>query len=263
MEPQLKLVQKKPVISWWKSGDPCYKIPVWENKLTEVNIIHTKQLTDEFIAVCLRERNRIFLHVSITGMGKTVFEPGIPSVKETFLQIKKLIAGGFLQKQILVIVNPILPNENGLNALKLLLKVFTEFRALRLRFVRFTVLSYAQYDKDEKSAFTIANRNIASRPDIKKVGNYLIRNASFWKDYYNLINSYQSIITVDKGDEAIIGIRELIVFGYKNEWFDEDHTRSKLIEYEKGNKYKPLLNLLSDKHAVRCKNRCLLCPWQY
>ena len=44
-------------------------------------------------------------------MGKTVFEPNIESVKFTFLQLKKLIDKGFPQKQILVVVNPILSND--------------------------------------------------------------------------------------------------------------------------------------------------------
>jgi len=255
-----KIIVPKPVVSWWKSSDPCLYINKWRNSLTEINIIETKRLSDEFIQICLYEKSRIFLHVNITGMGQTVFEPNIPTVKETFKQIQKLIELGFPQKQILVCVKPILPNENGLNALKLLLKVFTEFKMLRLRFVRFNVLAYFQI---ENGKYVVSNKNVTSRDSTKKIMPWLSRSQTFWKDYYKLIDNYQSIICVDKGDEAIIGIRELIVFGYKNEWITADGVREKIIDYEKGNKYKPILNILSDSNPTRCKNRCLLCPWRY
>lgn len=253
-------IKKKPVVSWWKTGDPCHKIDVWKSKLTEINIIDTKHLSDEFIKICLEEKHRIFLHVNITGMGQTVFEPNIPTVKNTFYQLKKLIDHGFSQRQILVVVNPILPNENGLNALKLLLKLFTEFKPLRLRFIRFSVLKYAQVDNGK---FTVANKNILARKSTIGIMSYLIMNKTFWKDYYKLINDYQSIISVDKGEESLIGIRELIAFGYKNEWINSDGKREKIIGYENNNRFKPIVNLLSPKKAVRCKNRCLLCTGFY
>lgn len=261
---QVKIIKPKPIISWWKSGDPCYKIDVWQKKLTDINIINTKQLTDEFINACLKDKHRIFLHVNITGMGKTQFEPNIPTVKQTFYQLKKLIDSGFPQKQILVIVNPILPNENGLKALKLLLRVFTEFKPLRLRYVRFQLLTYKQIsDKDNKPKFIIGNTNIIKRPQIQGLMKYLTKDSLFISEYYKLLNDYQSIITIDKGDEYLIGIRELLPFGLKNEWIEFDGTRTKLIFYEKNNRFKPILNIISDKLPVRCKNRCLLCPHKY
>ena len=256
------VVQKKqkPIVSYWKSGDPCLVINEWRNKLTEINIFNTKHLTDEFIKICLEEKHRIFLHVVINGMGKTIFEPNIPTVKETFFQLQKLISLGFSQKQILVIVNPILNNDNGLKALKLLLKVFTEFKQLRLRYIRFNLIGYK---KLENGTYILGNENISSRQALRQVMPFLSHCDTFITDYYKLISDYKSIITVDKGDEALIGIRELIVFGYKNEWIDENGKRDKIIFYEKNNKYKPIVNILSTNFPVRCANKCLLCPWKY
>lgn len=250
----------KPIVSYWKSGDPCLKIPVWRNKLTEINVFNTKRLSDEFIEICLQEKNRMFLHVNISGMGQTPFEPNIPSVKETFFQIRKLIISGFPQKQILVVVNPILSNDNGLKALKLLLRVLTEFKQLRLRNVRFKVLGYKSL---ENGKYIVGNENIASRKSTQMMGQYLTKSPTFFNDYYKLISDYESIITVDKGEESLIGIKELIAFGYKNEWIDENGNRDKIIFYEKNNRHKPIVNLLSPTYPTRCVNRCLLCPWKY
>jgi DNA repair photolyase len=248
----------KPIVSYWKSGDPCFKLNTWVTKLTDINIINTKRLTDEFVDVCLTNKNKIFLHVNITAMGQTIFEPKIPTVKETFFQLKKLFDSGFSQRQVLLLVNPIVPNENGLKALRLLLKIFTEFKELRFRFIRFNLLQYSQ---DKNGTFILSSSNIANRPNIKMVQQYLKKADHFWKDYTDLLKEYSTIISVDNSVEALIGIRELMAFGLKNEWFNTDGTREKIINYENGNKFKPSVNLLSPKRAVRCQNNCLLCPW--
>jgi hypothetical protein len=252
-------VKNKPIISYWKVGDPCLKLQYLSSKITDINIINTKRLTNEFIDFCILNKNRIFLHINITGAGKTIFEPNIPTVRESFFQIKRLLDLGFSQKQILVVVNPILQNDNGLNSLKLLLKVFTEFKPLRLRFIRFNLLHYRQLE-DKPNQFVISNYNIVKRSSTKQIMMYLTKNSSFMKDYYKLIDDYSAIISIDKGDEALIGIRELLPFGYKNEWIDETTgNRIKLITYENNNKYKPIVNIISPSDS-RCVNRCLLCP---
>lgn len=254
------IVKKRPVITYYKSGDPTKNLN-WIPKLEDINIIQTKVLTDQFIETVLLNKSRIFLHIVITGMAQTVFEPNIPSVKDMFFMIQKLIKGGFPQKQILVVVNPVVPNENGLKSLELLLRVFTEFKPLRLRFIRFNTLRYRQLEGGNK--FVVASDNILARPAIKGVMMYLTRASNFTKDYFNLIDRYKGIISVDNGEEQLIGIRELIAFGYKNEWIEPDDTRTKLIEYEKQNKFKPIVKIISNKFAVRCSNRCLLCNHKY
>jgi len=276
------MVKNKPIVSWYKSGNPTLQYD-WVSKLTDINIVKTKSITDEFIKVCLENKNRLFLHVVISGMGKTTFEPNIDSVKVTFLQLSKLIKSGFPQNQILVIVSPILSNDNGLKALELLLRVFTEFKDLRLRFVRFQLLQYKSVNDDFKKKnhyepehiisrknyiekFIVANDNILKRPSTKNIMPYLNKISSFFKDYYKLLRKYENIISIDKGEEQLVGVRELIPFGYNNSWKyidnDGNEKMDKIIHYENGNKHKPILNIISSKNPVRCQMRCLLCEWK-
>jgi hypothetical protein len=255
------VLKNKPIVSYYRSGDPTSNFD-WVSSLTEINIINTKKITDEFIDICLKNKHRIFLHFVITGMGQTTFEPNIPSVKNSFFQLKKLINSGFPQKQILVVVNPIIQNENGLKALKLLLKVFTEFKELRLRFIRFGLLQIANGKNEVKLGF--ANPNIDDRVgELKSLMPYLKQTQEFYREYSELLKEYSSIISIDNGIEALIGIKELMAFGLKNEWFNSDGTRDKIIHYENGNKYKPMVNIISKKFATRCSNRCKLCPWKF
>lgn len=251
--------QVKPVVSYWRNSDPTKKIDILRQKLTDINIIETKNLTDEFVKFCLENKHRIYLHIVINGMGSTIFEPAIPTVKQMFIQLKTLIDNGFQQKQILVVVKPILPNNVGLSALKLLLRLFTEFKALRLRFIRFNVLTYTE----NNGKYIIGNQNINNRPAIKQVMNYLVKSNSFWTEYYKLIEDYKAIISVDSNEEALIGVRELMAFGYTNSWKNENGQFEKIINYERGNKFKPIVNIISPKPATRCSNRCLLCPYRY
>ena len=256
---------KKPIISWWKSSDPCRKLNILAGRLTDITIIETKNLTDEFINFCISNKDRIYLHITINGMGGSMFEKNIMTVKTMFLQMRKLIGLGFSQNRILVIVKPILPNQNGLNALQLLLKVFTEFQPLRLRRVRFEILKYYKVTKESKfgpklkDEYQIANRNISERHTTKLIKSYLVHAGSeFFREYYKLINSYNGIIHVEQASEPIIGFRELSSFGLKSYW---EPTGEKMIEYDTKTK-QPKVLIISEKNAVRCGNACLLCEYR-
>ena len=275
-------IKKKPIVSYYKNFDPTLSYE-WINKLTEINIINTKVLNQEFCDIALQNKNKIFLHVTISGMGKTPFEPNIPSVKTTFDYLKYLVNNGFPINQILIIINPILPNDNGLKSLKLLLKVLTEYRELRLRWVRTNLLTYktvadlydSKFKQDKKNLkyykefggkYIISNNNILNRmSELKPVLPYLFKQDSFYKEYYKLLDQYRSIINIDAGDMGTISVRELQPFGYNNIWTDENNIKTKIIDYEKNNKFKPIVNIISKggSKTIRCKNRCKLCPYIY
>lgn len=252
--------KQKPIVSYWKSSDPCLKLDILSKSLTDITIIETKNFTPEFLNLCISNKDRIFLHVVISGMGATVFEPNIPTVKQMFLGLKHLIDNGFQQKQILVVVKPIIPNDNGLKALQLLLRLFTEFKELRLRFIRFNVLTYTQ---ENSGKYVIGNKNIVSRPSTKYILPFITHTKDFWKEYYKLIENYRAIISVDSGEEALIGVRELMAFGINNSWTNEQGQTEKIINYERGNKFRPIVKIISPKFAIRCARRCLLCPFKY
>lgn len=275
-------MKPKPIVSYYKNFDPTLDY-AWVTKLTEVNIINTKKLNIELCDIFLKNKNRIFIHLYLTGMGKTPFEPNIPTVKQTFEHLKYLVNNGFPINQILIVINPILPNDNGLKALKLLLRALTEYKELRLRWIRCNLLTYKtvsdlysspmkadknllKYSKDFGGKYIISNNNILKRSiELKPILPYLFKQDSFNKDYYKLLNDYKSIINIDAGDMPTISVRELQPFGYSNLWVDENGNKSKIITYEKNNKYKPEVNIISRNgtKTIRCKNRCKLCPYIY
>ena len=50
--PANRKYKTKPIVSYWRSGDPCLKLDVLKQKLTEINIIQTKNITKEFADFC-------------------------------------------------------------------------------------------------------------------------------------------------------------------------------------------------------------------
>lgn len=248
---------QKPVISYWKDSDPTKKLAVLYSRLTEINIINTKNLTPQFNQFCLANKDKLYLHIVINGMGGSILEPNIPPVKHMFEGIKHLIVNGFPANRILLVVDPILPNQNGIAALKLLLRVFTEHKDMKMRRIRFKLLPYY---KNEAGKYMVANRNLAKR----KFGVYSVEQytthmgAEFWNQYNQIKQQYHGIIEIDDNNEALIGVRELITFGLNNTWTDG----SKLITYEKNDKQKPIVNIISEKNPTRCSNRCALCPYK-
>jgi DNA repair photolyase len=253
---QAELVENRPIISWWKSSDPCRNLDKLQSKLTFLNIINTRNLTKDFIDFCVLNKSRVFLHINISGLNATMFEPKIPTVKEIFEKIKLLKDSGFPEKQILVIINPIIQNDNGIKALKLLVRLFTEFAYLRLKYVRFQLIQY------DNTTVKFKNDNLNRRKELCQYQNYLKFSPTFKQQFNTVINQYRGILTIDNCVEPIIGFRELNAFGLINEWTFKDGHKEKLIAYDGYNKFKPLVNLISPAFAFQCKNKCLLCPWK-
>lgn len=274
----------KPVISYYSNGDPTTNFS-WVSKLTDINIIRTKNLSEQFNTICLENKNKIFLHLIINGMGQTMFEPNIPSVKYIFVVLADLIKRGFPQNQILVIIDPIICNQNGLKALQLLLKIFSEFRYLKLRYVRVKLLGYWRNDEkynkfsnfhktsitENVNHYNIANSNIRNRIELNQNKNEINKilkfDSSFHKQYYILLQQYKPIIFVDKGEEPLIGRRELQPFGFLNQYKNELNETLPLITYSDNKKEKPNnLNIISELNhkgkKIQCNNKCILCPFE-
>ena len=247
----------KHIVGYWKSGDPSHNCGYIESCLEEINIIRTRNLSDEFNQMLVRNKHRVFLHLLISGLNNTIVEPNIPPVRHIFNKLIDLINAGFPQKQILVIVDPVIQNDNGLKTLELILRAFTEYKNIRLRFIRFCLLRY----KDENGKTIIANPLIMNRTGIIKVLPFIRKTPDFYSRYKAMLARYQSIICVDDGMEATIGIRELSALGYKNEWFDKKHnTGGPIITYKNNHRWEPDVKIISGR-TFRCSNKCLLCPY--
>lgn len=98
-----------------EAGDAAVDLS-WTKKICDCDgaIIITKNLKDEVIAELLRNKKKVILHATCTGMGGTVIEPNVPDYKTQLSQVRKLIDSGFPEEQVVVRIDPIVPTEKGL-----------------------------------------------------------------------------------------------------------------------------------------------------
>lgn len=84
--------------------------------LQEVNILITKHLeSTEFRHWLIQNQDRVILHHTITGWGGTPMESGVPTPEDSFMYLKELLKDGFPKRHVVIRIDPIIPNEEGLD----------------------------------------------------------------------------------------------------------------------------------------------------
>ena len=119
-----------------EAGEIAYNLDVFD-RLYKGNIIITKRLTDKLIEKLIEHKDKIILHLTITGFGSTRIEPFVPSPQATLGKLQKLIDGGFPTDHIVLRVDPIVPSIKGLNTATSVLRLF---RGLGIKRVRISFL---------------------------------------------------------------------------------------------------------------------------
>lgn len=119
-----------------ESGEIAYNLDAFD-RLYKGNIIITKRLTDKLIEKLIEYKDKIILHLTVTGMGSTRIEPFVPSPQTTLEKLQKLINDGFPTDHIVLRVDPIVPTFKGLNTATSVLRLF---RGLGIKRVRISFL---------------------------------------------------------------------------------------------------------------------------
>lgn len=133
-----------PTIGITRNFEPSQDLTLFY-RLKDMNIIITKDLRNVvFQNLLLQHKDKIILHVNCTGWGSTPTEPKIPHPAVTYNNVLHLINSGFPVKQIVLRLDPIIPNEIGLNAMKLVLSTFTKLGIKRCRISLLRLFPYIQ-----------------------------------------------------------------------------------------------------------------------
>ena len=113
-----------PVIGVTEKGDAGINLE-WADALPgskfDCAILITKNLTDKFIARALELHEKGFpfiVHAGCTGLGGTIVEPNVPTPTVQLRQLAKLLAAGFPIERIVLRIDPVIPTEYGLRALR-------------------------------------------------------------------------------------------------------------------------------------------------
>lgn len=103
-----------------------------------LNIIITRNLSNPmFQSLLVQHKAKIILHYVVTGWGNTPMEQRTPEPRLAYEHLKHLISLGFPVEQIVLRVDPIIPNEQGLKLFALVLEAFANSGIKRLRYKMF------------------------------------------------------------------------------------------------------------------------------
>jgi DNA repair photolyase len=97
-----------------ESGDPCFDFS-WVKNLQDVNIIITKGLNDRMIRELIKNKDKIILHLTCTGNGRTDIEPNVLSPEKLKERLLILLKKGFNSNQIVLRIDPIILNKKYYN----------------------------------------------------------------------------------------------------------------------------------------------------
>lgn len=225
----------------------------WVDKLGAVAgaIVITKELSPAFREVLLANQERLMLHLSCTGYGRTVIEPNVPTLSQTLEQLDYLLQRGFPLERLVVRVDPIIPTEKGIATAK---KVIEAMYHLGVRRIRVSVLDMYRHvqERFQRAGLPLPYGNSfqASTEQFKALDRTLLR-----------IMCEHPGLTIESCSEPALKVPEKVgcVGKYECDLFGVNMTtgykqrKSCLCCGEK-------VELLSTKHP--CAHGCLYCYWQ-
>ena len=83
----------------------------WKERLESVDgaILITKCVSPSFLKAVLEHKEKIIVHATFTGYGRSVVEPCVPPPYEEFDAILQLVKNGFPRERIVIRIDPIIP----------------------------------------------------------------------------------------------------------------------------------------------------------
>lgn len=125
-------MNKENRIGTTESGEIAYNLDAFD-RLYKGNIIITKRLTDKLIEKLIEYKDKIILHLTVTGMGSTRIEPFVPTPQKTLENLHKLLDGGFPTSHIVLRIDPIVPTRKGVETAMGVLRLFKDVGIHRVR----------------------------------------------------------------------------------------------------------------------------------
>ena len=136
-------IKKSQRIGVTESGEIAFNLDAFD-RLYDGNIIITKRLTDKVIEKLVEHKDKIILHLTVTGMGGTRIEPFVPKAEDTHAKLVQLLEAGFPASHVVIRVDPIVPTERGMNTA---LDVIAAFGGLGIKRLRFSFLDNYKHVK--------------------------------------------------------------------------------------------------------------------
>lgn len=231
--------------SFWitERGEISYQLEYAKSKLEkefktgDALLIITKNIDNKDLSDFLLDVRRItILHVTITGYGGSLLEPGVSIPFKTISALNKLIENGFPVEQIVLRIDPIIPTKIGMWFVEQIIKLSNK-NINRLRF---------SFIDNYKHVNNLLNWQCFNAP-LQNQNMALKRLYFLWEDKYLEACGELSL----RENTGCISVRDYDILGMK---------RPEIIEL-KGQR-KSCMCLSTKKELLvkqKCPNKCVYC----
>lgn len=220
----------------------------WASQMDSVDyaILISKELNDKLIAGCVAFKDKVILHLTVTGFGGTKIEPNVPSKEEINESLGKLKYYGFPTEQIVLRLDPIVPTPKGIQTAESVLKLFSTSGIKRCRY---SFLDMYSHVKDRFNESKIPLPYTTFHPS-----QVMMDNAMNMLKQYETVYQFESCSELTEHQLGCISDKDTKIL----------NKDSALIEssLQRGNCLCPSnkLELLDNKK--RCEHSCLYCYWR-
>ena len=218
----------------------------WTMKLEKFNIIISKNLNNQLIENLIEFRDKIIFHHTITGWGKSILEPNVPLLHESYDRFLQLINDGFNIKQYVLRIDPIIPTKDGLEKAKLVLEQFKDSGVKRVRFSFFDMYPHVK-ERFIQNDVMLPYETFHAPQELIENGLKLIEQ---YEDVYSFESCGEALKyragCISKKDLQIMGINEeLIGASYQRPLCLCPRNKTELLDSRK-----------------QCAHKCLYCFWK-
>lgn len=233
-----------------ETGEVAFNLDCFDN-LYMGNTIITKRLTDKLIDKIVENKEKIILHLTVTGHGGDILEPLVPTVYQTREKFSILIEKGFPVEQVVLRIDPIIPTRKGMD---IALSVIDAFKDCRIKRVRISFLDMYNHVKERfkeaelplpyESFHADINLRLKCLEEIKAKG------LKFGFDIEACGEpGIESIPCLSQKDVDILGLTDKITLIGSAEQRGNCHCPSNKTQ-------------ILRERPHRCANKCLYCFWK-
>lgn len=235
----------------------------WECKLDKVDgaILITKCITSDFVDAAFAHKEKLIVHATITGYGKTVVEPNVPAAMMAFNSVMALIHAGFPEEKIVIRVDPIIPTPKGLEKALQIIEWFMDVAISRYRISVIDMYPHVR-ERFVKAGLPLpyGDRMFAGTEELADVDAMLLEAKTFWQRLGHSSNE----LRIESCAEP--WLKEPIICGcisaYDLELLGLDPNKCDSAGTQRRHCmcYSGKFELLTNRHP--CSHNCMYCYWR-
>lgn len=240
----------------------------WVDKLDTVDgaIVITKNMTAGFYNAVIEHKDKLIVHATVTGYGKSILEPNVPHPSLELDSITKLVDGGFPKNKMVIRVDPIIPTGKGIDTACRVIKAFMDKGFSRFRVSIIDMYPHVR-ERFKAAGLPIPYGALGWNPSaeqVKAVDNMLLDMSVYWSSLGNRTDTCGMLMIESCAEPGLtnttqcgcVSSYDLCLLGLDG----EPNPDSFGFQRKSCLCYSGKTELL--EHKKQCGYKCLYCYWK-